>query len=159
MERPASSSQVPGRAGNVALAAGPTGRLGRRASRQAQHEKNPPGGEPGGFLRCAMDLYGSIQLSRGATRSYRPACASARNAANAARLTTCAPPSGRLLSLTAMTPGRLAAISTQPPLVVLRLALRQAARDRSVMITPVVRLGTLDRPSCRGARVTHHGRG
>src|SRR5262245_29205557 len=116
MERPASSSQVPGRAGNVALAAGPTGRLGRRALRQAQHEKNPPGGEPGGFLRCAMDLF---SYRGGVTRSYRPARASARNAANAARLTTCAPPSGRLLSLTAMTPGRLAAISTQPPFVVL----------------------------------------
>src|SRR5579875_1250657 len=49
------------------------------------------------------------------------------------RPTTCAPPSGRLLSRTATTPSRLAAISTQPPLSWLRLALRQSARDRSVI--------------------------
>src|SRR5215469_1404124 len=50
MERTTGSSQARCLAGNVALAAGPTGRLGRRASRQAQHEKNPPGREPGGFF-------------------------------------------------------------------------------------------------------------
>ena len=41
----------------------------------------------------------------------------------------------------------LAAISTQPPLdVLLRRALRHSARDRSIMITPVVARGVLGRP-------------
>jgi hypothetical protein len=40
---------------------------------------------------------------------------------------TWAPPSGRLLSRMAVTPGRLAAISTQPPLCALRRAFRQMA--------------------------------
>ena len=44
----------------------------------------------------------------------RPALASARNAANAARPTTWAPSPGRLLSRRAVTPTRLAATSTQP---------------------------------------------